>query len=331
MLSILILVLVISFAIEAILANIVASQLEAAINERTESWSNLKRLGVIALVWAIIWLPTAYIAYQEFRPSGAGTPQTPFWVVVLSVILLFIASSVVLFRYTPIRYRKRFYIVVAAITMIVIIGLLYYRRSVLAELRTVYIVLDASQNTEHTFTEIRPRIQLEAQRVPEQVDIGLAAFGAGLNGQNDCEDIIEFVSPAHKETSIPQIQTTLSLLDEITPYGKGGLQYALSFAINRLEGRQGVHQVFVVTSGIDKQCGNLNRAEINELGTKLGVDFELIIVTVGTINENERIELEAYADRYKHLGDAENLPETIQDIINSPPLVYQAYDYNADP
>lgn len=221
------------------------------------------------------------------------------------------------------RFRRPAIILIAIVVGVVITVLLW----VTVEQRTMYFVVDASSNMSGHIGEIK-RVELETISAVGKNAFGLMVFGGGLSGKVGCNDIKYLVEPSPDERSLEDISTALRALTDLQPTGFGGLQNAVMAAIELLKDRKGLHQIFVITSGYDDRCEDLDRADVDELAGRLGVRYELIVVTIGALSEAERVIFDGYADRHMNTVDALDVKQAIQDVVRSAPLPYGPYSHS---
>ena len=234
---------------------------------------------------------------------------------IVSYILLLALIGVILLRFQGLAGRKWAFLVVALVTVTIIATVGYFLQSALQEQRTVYFVVDASEQIYGLFTEIRPRIKLTAMPIRDQVEVGLAVFGGGLSGKTGCDDITELVAPSRKQESVPKISQAVDFLTEIKPSNYGNMQGAALYALTRLAGRRGVQQVVIVTSGIDSRCGSLDRAALDSLAKQKNIDFEIVVTAVGNLSDSDRKNLQAFTNRQLITTGTADLPRVIEHIV----------------
>ena len=190
------------------------------------------------------------------------------------------------------------------------------------ERRTVYFLVDSSEQMQNIFADVKPRIQLEAS-TPERVDIGLSVFGGNIGGRSGCDDVSELLAPTPYENGYPKLIQELELLQSITPSGFAPLQNAVLYSIKKLENRRGIHQIFVVTSGIDPRCNTLSRIEIDQFASEKNVQFELTILSVGDVSLQEQSYLSYFSKgQYVYLKNPEELNKYLENVVNVPPTQY---------
>jgi hypothetical protein len=249
----------------------------------------------------------------------------------ISGAILLLLVGIILTRARKIEGKRWSQAIVAVVTIIVFVGLILFFRSVLAEKRTVYFIVDASENMQGLFQEIRPRIKLRASSVPDRFDIGLAIFGGSISGQSGCEDFVQLVAPSPKNESLSQISDSIDLLSELEPHGFGSLQNAISYVIKQLEKRRGVQQIIVITSKFDNRCGELDRKTLEKLAAQNKVEIELIIMAVGTINSAEQQLYQGYAHRFVSIGNVEEIVPALENIFFTSPSSYTPYYKTYEP
>jgi hypothetical protein len=196
------------------------------------------------------------------------------------------------------------------------------------EQRTVYLMIDASENMQGLLEEMAPRIQLTTMSIPDRFSLGMAVFGGGLSGQTGCNDTTQLVPPALKSESAAQIDQAIHSLVELPPIGEGSLQNAALYALEQLQGRKGVQQIFLITSGIDSRCDDLDRDELNAFAAQKDIEYELVVITIGDVSDTEQQILERFSyGRYINAGTSGELPDVFEKVITTPPSSYDTYQY----
>jgi hypothetical protein len=271
----------------------------------------------------VIILAVANVIVRNLLPDFADD-----YINIFSGILLLIILGLAWLRFTKRPGAKGWsLVIVIATTLILIVGVGYFVWSTLAEQRTVYFMIDASEHMKDVFEEVSPRIKLNTLTVPDKVDVGLAVFGGSVGGKVGCDDIEELVPPSPKQNSVPEVSRAVDLLTQVKPSGVGNLHGAVLFAISRLAGRRGVQRVTVITSGLDKRCSNLDRAALDTAAAQKKVELELVVLTVGNISESDKADLQNYASRriYINAKTPDELPSKLQVILSAPPSPYDLY------
>lgn len=234
---------------------------------------------------------------------------------IVEYILLLALIGVIFLRFQGLKGRKWTFLVIALVTVTIIATVGYFLQLALQEQRTVYLVVDASEQIDGLFTEIRPRIKLTAMSIPEQVEVGLAVLGGGLSGKNGCDDITELVAPSRKQESVSKISQAVDLLAEIKPSNYGNMQGATLYALTRLVGRRGVQQIVIVTSGIDTRCSSLDRAALDSLAKQKNIEFEIVVIAVGNLSDSDRKNLQAFTNGRLIVTGTADLPKVIEEIL----------------
>jgi len=125
------------------------------------------------------------------------------------------------------------------------------------------------------------------------------AVGGSVSGAEGCKDFAELVKVAPKSQSVPDVgETVATRLRNQKPQGRASLQEALQQVVTtNLAGRDGIQQINVITSRVDRRCSTLDRSVLNRLARDAGTRFTLIIYTVGTLSrQDKKLILTAYAD-----------------------------------
>jgi hypothetical protein len=208
-------------------------------------------------------------------------------------------------------------------TLVLVISALYLLCDRYITRDTVFFIVDASENMQAYFKEVEPRINLLASTVPDNVETGLMVFGGRITILRECDDIASLVAPSPKQTSIPAIDKSIQQLTNLRPQGRGTLQRALLKALTELSERQqelpergGIKQFVVITSGVDISCGDLDREELEIAADQKDIDFQLTIITIGPVMEEDKILLERFADKYFNVQSPEQVPEVAETAVS---------------
>ncbi len=242
--------------------------------------------------------------------------------IIITGILVLIIITLFWKRFIRLVRQKPSTLVVIMVTATLLFILSNYLFTTFSERRTVYFLVDSSEQMTNLFSKIGPRIKLEASTT-DRVDVGLTVMGGNLGGRTGCNDTTELVKPMPYKDGFPKIIQELDLLEKIEPHGFAPLQYAVIQAINTLANRRGIHQIFVVTSGIDTRCGSLDRVEVDRIALEKHVQFELVIISVGTVSEQQQSYLSYFSKgQYVYLQYPDELDKYLNSVINSPPAQY---------
>lgn len=216
---------------------------------------------------------------------------------------------------------------VGVITIIILIlPLLYFTISNISEKKIYYLIIDSSQNLGNRLREAGLKAKLTTISFPERSEVGMAVYGSGLSGNLGCNDIVQLVSPSTKQDGVPQISQAIDLLTEIKTNGYGGMQNALLYAFDELSDYRGKKKIVIMTSGIDSRCGKLNRVELNQIAHDKGVDYELAVIPVGNLSDEDRKMLQDFSEgRYFEAKTSEDVPIVINEAINSATIKYETY------
>lgn len=230
-------------------------------------------------------------------------------------------------RLPRVRQIRWSLLIVTMFSLLVIGATGWFLVSPFLQQRTLYFLMDASDRVNSSdLKEISLKAKLNAASVPQRVDVGLAVFGGNLSGQLGCNDVKELVEPLGHDPSISLMNEQLDLLVQIHPEGAASIQAAAEFAIKRLSNRPGLHQIIILTTGIDPRCPNLDREALNKLARNSRARFEIIPITVGNPSEFDRVRLNEFAvDRYVELESLGDLPQLIKEILSDPHAFYN-YD-----
>lgn len=267
------------------------------------------------------------IILQNYQPTK-NSPSNDIWVnltylMAAFVIIGIVALGSVLRKYQKLGNRLWSITIAISLTLIVVLFTSYFVLSAFFEERTVYFLVDMSSNSKDILKETLARLNLEIGQVSDNVDVGLAVFGGNLGEGSDCHDITEIVSPAPKQTSMPQINLSIASLSNVTPSGVSPLQNAVVYVLTRLSSRKGIQQIIVLTASPDSVCGILDRQFLDSIAVQSDTKFELTVVAIGDISDADSENLTAYADRFKKIETAEDLSAVIQDVLYTPPTLYE--------
>lgn len=288
--------------------------------------------NLIYTVIGVLILAIANIAFRALLPDLADDYINIFSGVLLLILLGLVWLNIAKQPSKQQRTKIWSFAIVGLVTVTLVVAFGYLIGSAFFEKRTVYFVVDASEHMDGLLTDVSPRIKLTTLPIPEQVEIGLTVFGSSLSGKSGCDDITELVAPSPKQKSVPQVSQAVDLLAELKPSSYGSIQNAALFALTRLTNRRGVQQIFIITSGIDTRCGNLDRANLDTVAIQKNVEYELVIATVGNVSDSDKQILQTFTNgRFIAAGTAAELPKIIEQILNEPPSTYKSYNYGYSP
>ena len=244
---------------------------------------------------------------------------------VIGVLLITILLMVYLLRRQATSKLRLFFTSFITIVVIAISGTYLYQIFFL-EQRTVYFVIDASENM-NVLPTVATEIKLRVASVPERLNVGLAVYGSQLGVDLGCDDFTQLVEPAPKSDSQTEIDRTSDLLSlrATRGVGVGGLHEAVLASVRALTQYNGVHQIVVITTSLDERCAPLNQSEVFELAQEVGVELELIVVSIGAIPPQDALKYDAYATRYIPIGTPLDLAPTLEEIVTSPVSPYRIY------
>ncbi|WJW70314.1 hypothetical protein OZ401_005045 (plasmid) [Candidatus Chlorohelix allophototropha] len=221
--------------------------------------------------------------------------------------------------------RKWALLIVSIISIVAFSSFIIVILITLPEKRTVYMMVDASDKMTTTLPQIRPRINLTTMSIPDGVDVGFAVFGGGFGTGGNCKDVSQLVPPSPKQDGIPLISKAVDSLIDLKPTGFGNLQYAATYALAQLAGRQGLQQILIITSSIDIRCGIPDRSEIENAASQKGISkLEIRVIAVGSVTEQEELILGKFTNNeYYILGSASELSSTIENVLKYPDFYYE--------
>lgn len=235
------------------------------------------------------------------------------------LLLLLLIALYVFFRTTKLTKNKLriFYGVVLGIA---ILASAYFLISNILVRQTVYFVIDLSEGMGDSAKEVRAKLKLNENSILSNRDVGLAVFGGGIHGKHGCDDIEELVFPAQKSESLPKIYGVVDTLIDIQPIGPSNIQNSVLFAIERLKSRPGIQRIVLITSSANDYCSSLDKQALDSFAALNNVEYELVVLTVGKVSEEDITKLTDYATNksYVNAENAEQLPEKLEVIINAP-------------
>lgn len=171
-------------------------------------------------------------------------------------------------------------------------------------------------------TDIANLVSLAIQHVPDNYEVGLMIAG-GAGAQDPCSNILSIQPPALKRAFEADIQSKLAYLNDFKPQGPGNIELAVLEAIKILGGRKNVQEIIVITSGVDERCGSLDGNLLKLAASQYNVQFTLKILSVGDENKNTK-EKYIFADYYRTVELAEQIPESVSEIASIPIFSYYA-------
>lgn len=242
------------------------------------------------------------------------------------ILLLLILGLIIFLKKKQTAQRKWLSVFISTIILCLTCTLIYFISYVFNEEPTAYFIVDASENMANNFSEVRPKLKLNALTFPDSTDLGMSVFGGEYTGLSGCDDIVELVPPSSQSTSLPRITDAINSLAELKPRGMGNLQGAVASAIRTLRGRKGLQRIIVITFNPSTDCEPLDSEYIHKLAEENKVELQLIPLTVGDVPESIKQKLEAYATNKIYINTTvEDLPATLQTILNAPPSPYDLY------
>jgi len=244
--------------------------------------------------------------------------------VVDAIRFFLIAGALSIFIFIKISKEPKLANIITILTTLVIfLGLYWFTLLILREPRTIYFVVDASEQMEGLLNDVQGRVELKTMTIPRLVETGLTVFGGRLSGKNDCDDSTEQVAPMPKEKSVPEIIDALNSLTKIRPGGFGGMQNALTQVLGNFANREGQQEIIVITGGIDHRCEELDRQSLDKLANKDNIDYVITVLTIPGISESDQRTLENFAgEGYITLKSKDDLAQVINDIITTPRSFY---------
>lgn len=275
-------------------------------------YQEISKAPLISDIIAALLITIASVIFKRAFPS-------------LSVDLLIVFSLLALITFLIILRLNKSWILGGTVVLIFlgILVLIFGQKS--APRGGAYIILDYSNNMQSILkgTNISNLFSLAAAQVPDNVDVGFMIAGDPFAGdQNECYRVKEIQPPAPKPTSLPNIQSSTVYLNDFAPQGPSNIENAVIEAINRLAGREDVQEIIVITSGLDESCEILNRSLLNLAAGEKKLQYALTILAVGKQKESDIIRLRHFANKYKEVALAADIPASVSTIIKEPIFSY---------
>lgn len=233
------------------------------------------------------------------------------------------------FRTFKINFRSLYTwtVLVGALTVIaLILPFSYFTISNIFTRKIYYLIIDTSQNLGNRLREAGLKAKLTTISFPDRSEVGMAVYGSSLSGNFGCDDNVQLVAPVPKQDGVPQISQAIDLLTEISTNGYGGMQNAVLYAFSQLNDYRGKKKIIIITSRIDARCGKLNRVELDKIANDRGIDYELTIIPVGNLSDEDRKALQDFsAGRYFEAKTTEDVPAVINEAVNTTTIKYETY------
>ncbi len=223
-------------------------------------------------------------------------------------------------------------LIVSMITFTVIVLIGYFAWAAFHEQRTVYFLIDASENMSGKLQDVSPMVKLKSMQVPDQVEVGLSIYGGGLSDEYGCADVVQLIKPSPKQSGSLDISKAVDLITQLKPQNYGGLQNAVLKTIDDLVGRKGLQLIVVVTSGVDRRCASLDNKIVYQEAAKKNIDFVLQVATAGDVTDDDKQILYAFArGAYNNAKDSDALTRILYDAVHNPPSPIQRLYYATEP
>lgn len=332
--SIIAILFLLLFLLNALFSNVAASKLEGFLDQHTSSWNIRTKALFFILVLLTLSIPQVLFFPSEFTPES-GVPTTSLALPVMVTILACLIASAIVWEYVHEQHKRWYYIGAITLVAILMLAALVQRRAILAESRVVYFLVDASSSQDRVaMQEVSAVLELEALRVPERAAIAMATYGSGLERINGCGDVVELVgpSPVNDET-VQRIRNAVELLGQVQSNNFGGAHEAVQFALQQLKDREGIHQIFLISSNSRTPCQPIDRVKLDEVAKDNGIErFELNAFVIGGLAEDDLQLLRSASQRvFVPEQPDENLLEqlqnAIQEVLDTPPVTFYGYSY----
>jgi hypothetical protein len=275
------------------------------------------RSRIIELIFIIF---TSIIVRKKF-PGITGDYLTLFVAIPLLVLFILVSS----FRRGIQRARKKRSSALLSTGILVLLAAsTYFFISAFKEHRTVYFLIDASDNMKGYLEQVSPQISLavNSAKFLNNVELGMAVYGGTLTGLGGCEDVTRLVNPSPSEESVPKIITQTEYISKIKPSGVAGLQNAILDSFSVLKDRRGLQQILVITYGLDDKCGALSRGFLDKIAKDFSINYELQIITMSETLEADQQALKGLTDVYHHVG-IDQLQARVEVALTSPSQLYK--------
>lgn len=273
---------------------------------------------VAAAIYGIL-VPILTKLFQPILPTNAF----PIIEIIVAFLVLGGVATILILRD---RRWTRTRILLSLVTPVGIFIAVLVISPLLRQSTTIYFIADMSDNVRGISADILPRLIVKANTVAAKDEVGFAVFGGGQGDKSGCEDTAVLVPPAPKDDSVQTIETVVEYLEKLPAYGMGGLQNAILTTMHALAGRQNPIKIVVFTTHFDYRCDMLDRNAITKLADELGLRYQIEIVTVGAMSEQDEILFKSYAHVYHNAPTVADLPPIVAEIIQSQPMPYGPYD-----
>lgn len=253
---------------------------------------------------------------QQDVLSNMFTPATIVSIVILTIIGLI--SGVFLQHHLAESRLLRipFVIVVAVVTGAIILAVVIAVQLAAAKPPTVHFVVDATQNTQSFFDDIRKQVLLTSAAIPANSHVGLRIYGGQRSGRADCQDTVLLLNPGTYEDLVARLDSSLI---NTTPSGSASLTVAILDALtDDLSKQEDPRRLIVITSGPDPRCDPMETGILESRVKDLTKPTDIFVISVGDLSTGQMAALESYArvfgGRHYNIKTPEALPNIIESV-----------------
>ena len=245
--------------------------------------------------------------------------------VLVAFALFFLLTLILQTRWLHLQL-KTFFVFAAMLTFMIFQAILIAWLYISTQPPTVYLVFDATENTEPIFNDIIKNITFASQIQNPNTISGLRVFGGNVKNSS-CDDTLQLIKPVPLKEYEKQLNL---IIGSIKPQGHASLTIAILETLkDDLKKSKGPIKIIIISSGLDKFCepqeGGIFEANAKDIQQNIRDDITVVIISVGVLKPDEIEVLNRYAHAYHgtHLNTI--TLDALPSFILAPPSYFTNY------